>query len=405
MPTMVITIIVMKLRMARRSAVANPSRVLVWAVLAVTAVIAIGAQLDRATLGDTRYAKWVPSPFRRIAEANIVADALASGGESTGPVAFGHAVTLVQRRPIPAENLVLLALSAANVQNNTLSDEALTLAASRGWREPFSQSAMARQAIQVGAWAVAFDRTIALWSTDKRNDFTTHALDSIIAHPDGRAEAVRWMLDSPRWRSGFSNWAAVHLDAMAVTQVLDSLQRRDQTALSCRDLANVSRAILLRGSGLGAQAIWTGACAKDQQADDDFRFTEADGTRDSSPYSWRYSSIAKVSERRNGTSEVSYHSRDPGVQDLATRITALMPGYYTVSLVFTPGAERTGLSPILRFGCISAGGVRRTEVRTPLDTQRTLFVPVRGCDVQVVSLGARRGSGSIASFKLTRNGA
>ena len=80
-----------------------------WRIaLGMLSLVAIGAQLDRASYLRPELAILVPQPFRSFAQPTTALVALATGDSTT---ARAEAQRLVRRRPIPAEHLFTLAMA------------------------------------------------------------------------------------------------------------------------------------------------------------------------------------------------------------------------------------------------------------------------------------------------------
>lgn len=80
-------------------------------IMWIAALLALGlitalAQVDRSSRFDPVLAHAVPAPFRGFAQASLAGQAVAAG---SGAAAADLARDLVRVRPMPAENLALLA--------------------------------------------------------------------------------------------------------------------------------------------------------------------------------------------------------------------------------------------------------------------------------------------------------
>lgn len=151
-----------------------------YAMLAGLAVLAVGTGLDRQSRRDRELSARVPGPFRGFAQENVTLNAVMADDPDRALV---EAETLVRRRPIPAENLFLLAIAQEKAGRPAAGAETLELAALRGWRMPQIQMLMIENALRSGNSRVAAARLLALWS--------------IGAEPEMLQSATRQVLDAP----------------------------------------------------------------------------------------------------------------------------------------------------------------------------------------------------------------
>jgi len=171
------------------------TRILWYVLVIMLALIAVGAQLDRQTRRDPNLASLVPAPFRSFAQEHIVRASLQAHKKEG---ALREAITLVRRRPVPAENLFLLAGAQFAAGHGEEAGQALDLSASRGWRASQVQRIMIAVALKNGMVEAASARLLALWSigTDKKHlaPFTQQVLQA-----DGGPEAFGKMVAQSRF--------------------------------------------------------------------------------------------------------------------------------------------------------------------------------------------------------------
>lgn len=160
------------------------TRALWYAFVAVLVVLAVGVELDSHSRHDADVVALVPAPFRNYAQEYVVRDALRLG-EMNPDAAVAEARTLARRRPIPAESLFLLASAYQLAGQSQQSIRALSISASRGWRYPPVQQAMAGSALHAGALDVAASRIIALWSVDFDKGGRAALTRTLLATPGG----------------------------------------------------------------------------------------------------------------------------------------------------------------------------------------------------------------------------
>lgn len=157
-------------------------RIAWYALAAMLALVATGVELDRQSRRDPALAVSVPRPFRSFAQERIVFDKLGSDDSAT---ALDEAERLIRRRPIPAENLFLLAAANGAAGNAEAGVYALGLSAERGWRVRQVQLAMIGDALQRGEADNAAARLLALWSTGADDGVLEQATRAVLAAPDG----------------------------------------------------------------------------------------------------------------------------------------------------------------------------------------------------------------------------
>lgn len=152
------------------------------ALLLVVAGAVVVAELDRASRRDARIAERVPAPFRSFAQEQITLARIKAGDKDGG---LSAARTLVRRRPIPADNLFLLAVANNIAGHSKMADEVLGVSAVRGWRVPQIQLAMIYAALANGKVDVASARLLALWETGSDDDVLAQPVSAVFAAPGG----------------------------------------------------------------------------------------------------------------------------------------------------------------------------------------------------------------------------
>ena len=167
--------------------------------LGLVAVVAVFAQLDRASRLDPALAASVPAPFRGFATQVLARQAIAGGD---GGAAVAEARALVATRPIPAEHLVTLFSASLLAGDQSRALEALEAAAGRGWREPLSQLASGRAALEQGQVDIASRRAVALLATGHLPDASRALVADLLATPAGREALGERLLERGYWHRG-----------------------------------------------------------------------------------------------------------------------------------------------------------------------------------------------------------
>ncbi len=186
-------------------------------VLAAMALIAIGAQLDRASYRRPELSVLVPGPFRSFAQSPAAMLALAGGNADT---ARAEAELLVRRRPMPAENLFVLAMAELRSGHPQAFARGFRAASTRGWRFAPLQVTAAQAALTNGDVRGAANRVAALWAADS-DDPAVAGLTRTLLNTDGGPEAFAVPLAQTRvWSTSFLNRSpSISSPAAAITTV------------------------------------------------------------------------------------------------------------------------------------------------------------------------------------------
>lgn len=106
---------------------------------------------------------------------------------------------LIERRPVPAEHLSLLASAQFRAGERDRALITVQLAARRGWRDQSAQLAMAQLALAANDHGEAARRLAAVWALAEESDDVRELAHEVIADPAGQAELARLVAVSPRW--------------------------------------------------------------------------------------------------------------------------------------------------------------------------------------------------------------
>lgn len=241
-------------------------RILWFTTLALAALLTVGLQLDLRARTAPGFAAVVPALLRDTAQTVVTRQALTG---SDAALALAEAQTLVVRRPLPAENLTLLAAAQAKAGDEEAALRTIQIAGRRGWREPVAQEAMLRLALANGDRPEAARRYAALFLRTATPDALLLELGpAVLGDGDGAARdtLVAIVVGGERWHSAFlrrgarvmppAAFAAIAADSIArgarfdcsaVKVSLDTLGQRDAGAA-----ATLRAAALGRCPGLGA---------------------------------------------------------------------------------------------------------------------------------------------------------
>lgn len=232
----------------------------IWiAALAALGVVTALAQIDSRSRFAPELALLVPEPFRGFAQTRLAQQAMVLEQHDQ---ALELARGLVRVRPLPAENLALLSQTALLAGEGDLGLAALEEAGKRGWREPFSQQAMAQAALLSGNAEAASLRIAALLATQALpQTMVQPLLDDLVATPEGRQALAKRLAEEGYWQSGFVQrgpalvTSAAYVDVIARARLLDA-------PLACNGLDRARQMIRNRGEGDLADRIATQGCVR-----------------------------------------------------------------------------------------------------------------------------------------------
>lgn len=195
---------------------------IVWtAFLAVVAVLACGAQLDRAARRQPALVSLVPGPFRNFAQESTT---LATVRSAEPSVALAEARLLVSRSPSPAEHLTLLAIAEERSGDRADSARLIQRAAQRGWRDPIAQQAMFDIALAAGDPVEASRRLAALWALQEEQAPLKDMGQRLMARPEGRKALADTLVAGGNWTTSFLRTVAADPNEQAVESVALALR-------------------------------------------------------------------------------------------------------------------------------------------------------------------------------------
>jgi hypothetical protein len=173
------------------------------ALLLALGVVTAFLQIDRQADITPSFARLVPQPLRNYAQPSIAA-AAADGADSA--LALQEARRLVQRRPVPAEHLTLLAVAQTKAGQLEQAGLTIQIAAQRGWREPLSQEAVLRLALDANDKPEAARRFAALFLRDATpNALLTELAPAVLDEKGGPGQTtlVDIISGTDRWHDTF----------------------------------------------------------------------------------------------------------------------------------------------------------------------------------------------------------
>lgn len=235
-------------------------RIIWWTSLAATALLTAGLQLDFRTRSTPDLAPRVPEILRNYAQVRMTQSALAGDDPQK---ALAEAKRLVERRPLPAEYLALLAASQAKAGQDAAAGQTIQIAGQRGWREPVTQEAVLRIALAAGDRAEAARRYVALFLRNQTPDALLEQLGTpVLAGPDdaGRKAMVTVVVGAERWRTTFLRRGARVMPPAAFSDIAVASIRAGVT-FDCKTLG-LSLKELARRDAAAAQGLALAASAQ-----------------------------------------------------------------------------------------------------------------------------------------------
>lgn len=226
---------------------------IVWlTALAATALLTVLLQFDWHARSNAAMAEVVPVPLRNYAQARVTQGAVNGADPSA---ALAEAERLVRRRPLPAENLSLLAVAQAKAGRLDEAARTIQVAGQRGWREPMAQEAVLRLALSAGDTAEAARRYAALLLLERTPDALLEELGpAVLGEPDGMGQRtlVAVVTGGERWHPLFLRRGARVIPPAAFSAIAaESLAQG--AAFDCGVLEQSVRALTGRDAAAGAR--------------------------------------------------------------------------------------------------------------------------------------------------------
>lgn len=194
-------------------------RIVWFATLLAVAALTTALQLDRQSALNPALAPLVPQAMRGYAQAQIAA--AAAQGSDAG-LALEEARRLVRRRPIPAENLTILAIAQTKAGQTQQAGLTIQIAGQRGWRDPVAQEAVLRLALAAGDQAEAGRRYAALLLRSETPDVLLRELAPPVlsqAEGPGQNTLVDIIIGTDRWDTVFLRRGVQVIPPAAFSQI------------------------------------------------------------------------------------------------------------------------------------------------------------------------------------------
>lgn len=223
----------------------------IWiGLMALVAILATGAELDRAARRAPAIAGIVPVPFRSFAQEQLT---IATVRSAPPAEALHAAELLVRRRPVPSEHLSLLAIAQERAGRTDKSGLLVQMAARRGWRDPIAQQAMFAIALNAGDHAESSRRLAAMWALQDHQAPLADPTNKLLATEQGRAAMAETLKAGGRWLPAFLTGAPIQ----APVQVAQTLALADRLGarFDCRATKRLAGFYKVRRMAAEAEAM------------------------------------------------------------------------------------------------------------------------------------------------------
>lgn len=215
-----------------------------WRIgLMLLAVVAVLAQLDRASALRPELSLIVPQPFRSFAQSPIALIAM-TGGDAAE--AQEEARRLVRRRPLPAEHLFVLAMADLRAGRARAYAEDFRTASTRGWRFGPLQVAAAQAALVSGDVRAAANRVAALWAAEGDNPSRDPLTAALLAAPGGPEAFAVPLAQTHVWSDKFLSAAPALAPAPVILRTVQAAQAAG-ARFDCDAVRGVYRRLATRG--------------------------------------------------------------------------------------------------------------------------------------------------------------
>ena len=288
---------------------------------------------------------------------------------------------LVRHRPVPAANLELLAIAAAEADQMDKAGEALQLAARRGWRGEYTQSAAVAGAVSVGDYEGAIQRLEGLIRSGSSVEVSGNVAAAIAQVPEARPYLADRMIESEPFRTQLAKATAT---VPGFAPVMESLVKLDgDREHDCEFLARVTPALLARGIPVERGTGWPKRCA-DALDDGGEHAALAD------PYGWSLGKGRGLSQNASVWRQgINIRNRSLVRHDAAYRYSALPAGSIAYEFTYEVGSRPGQGEASLAMSCVRDG--RNTPVDATRSGDLVEFAIPENCPVQRLAIVVERG--------------
>lgn len=381
-----------------------------WRSLWYVFLVAIGVvitpiQLDRHSIEAPALAAFVPA---FVADFSKIRPTAISAVDGSSTEVASDAARILYNHPIPSEYLTIYALALSRLGNDSVSSEAISLSAQRGWREPIAQRAVALAAAQSKDWDVAADRLAALWKTSPGQLATRSLSKKLLAVPEIRSDFAKKIVGQSYWIDAFVSWSADNLQVDAFVEVM-SIAQRAGAEIDCIQLSAIGRKMLGSGRLDGPAKLWNSHCGKDLPdlgKSYSFQYYGVGMNYQNGPFAWFYPKSAGLStsiRNRSGAQHLHYVNSEPFSQLLARKYLSLPAGEYRFSADVQ--SDSSLVSPLRAIiTCVTRNKDHQIVVLRKLNSVKSaqFSIPDVNCPVQILQLRVEKGRGTISDLEIHR---
>jgi len=232
------------------------TRIIWLGIMIGIALVTVGAQLDRQARVSATLASVVPESFRAFAQARIASSAVVGDDPAR---ALEEAKRLVERRPVPAEHIRLLANAQFKAEQIEQLSVTVQVAAQRGWRDTLSQQAMLELALAAGDGAEAARRYAALLlNSETENELLVELGTRTFAQPNGAARTTLAEIvnGGERWHGFFLRRGGRVMPEDAFIEVVTNA-KNEGSRFSCQSITQTAKQMANRNPSAGEELTAT----------------------------------------------------------------------------------------------------------------------------------------------------
>ena len=356
------------------------------ALFIAIAVLIILFQADRSARSSPAFAMQLPAGMGGFADFERARFLLTRNPE----LAVASAENTLRYRPVPARHLSLYAQAKVEAGEVEPAAAALTLAASRGWRDQYVQIMALASAVDAGNPTAALQRFQALVRARRDEDAVALAGAAILDSEAARGPFIDALEADPELaRRTIGLARASDLFAVSLAPVLASAERGGD-GLDCDVLADYVSIMLLKNMADAARPAWPDRCAT--VSNDDLTFANA---QEGAPFAWSFPREGAVTTTMDAqTGRLDARNRSPAKKQIALRYLTLPAGAHTIDASQTnlagPGVVGGQADLELRMRCGGRGSKRNIPVRSPIGGTFDFTVPA-DCPIQFLGVFIGRG--------------
>lgn len=353
------------------------------------------AQIDRASAGRPALAALVPAGLG--GEADRVRATIQLNADPA--LAEASTRALLRHRPVPESHLSMRALYLVETDRTQEAGAALSAAASRGWRDRYTQITVLGSALANGQPVAAAQRLEALMRHREEWEVQAAAAQQVMSDDAARAAFAERLAESPGLSTQLVEMVERYgtLAPLAGRTFLDASGKGEP--IPCEEVGVISRRLLASDEGEEASALWYDRCGTDRETDFAFRFT----LDQAGPFDWQFER-GKGMASRPGSDEgtISTVNRSPARRLIGYRYASLDEGRHQFrieSKLQSRALEGRQAEVEMIMRCGGRQSTRALPDRSPLDDQFEFDIPA-DCPQQVISVVSSRGR--TTDLKLTK---